>query len=176
MHCVTRSAITPLKACSGTPGSAFEWISGRQLWWLRGTGTAAAVELIAVGLDLGCVDLFGVRVRHPVREHMPVSGIAGAVDLPCRPQRRSRSGVCRTVQGRRFPSPGDAQRENRRLAAHRQWHESARSHSCRARRTASRPAVASHRQPPCRIGSRRDLHERLDQAGKGGVVHAAPGR
>ena len=44
------------------------------------------------------------------------------------------------VQGRLLHV--DAQRGNRRLAAHRQRREPATSHSCPARRTASRPAVA----------------------------------
>ena len=61
---------------------------------------------------------------------------------------RERVRALPAVQGRLFP--GDVQRGNRRLAAHRQWREPATSHSCGAGRTASRPAVARPHSAPSR--------------------------
>ena len=105
---------------------------------IRGTGTAASVELIAVGLVHGCVDLVGVCSRNLVREHLPVGGVAGAIDVRLRVAKPGAGQGSAAAQGRLFP--GDTQERNRRPAAHRQRREP--SYSCPARVTAS-PAAAN---------------------------------
>ena len=93
---------------------------------IRGMGTAASVELIAVSLVLGCVDLFGARARYLV-EHLPVGGRAGAINVRLLFPKPGADQGSAAVQKRIFL--GDAQRGNRRLPAHRQWREPATSHS-----------------------------------------------
>ena len=70
---------------------------------IRGMATAASVELIAVGLVHGCVDLVGVCSRNLVREQLPVGGVAGAIDVRLRVAKPGAGQGFAAVQGRLFP-------------------------------------------------------------------------